>query len=505
MSSNRPAESSVPGRRGRPSRWPLRTRLLAAVVGLLAVVCLIVGVATEFALHGFLMHQVDTQLADASHRTLGAFQQGHHPPDGGGPPQSPVPTGQGAGTLQAHLVGGRVEDAFVVLGDPVPTSDYPVLQGLPVDGRPYTRDLAGLGSYRLEAVRSPDSTVLITGLPLANVNSTLVDLGLVEGGVALAGLVMTGLAGAVIVRRSLRPLNRVAATATRVAELPLDRGRVALSVRVPSADTDPGTEVGQVGAALNRMLGHIAAALNARHASETRVRQFVADASHELRTPLAAIRGYSELARRVHGQVPDDVAHALRRIESESGRMTVLVEDLLLLARLDSGRPLATDPVDLTQLVVDAVSDAHVAGPRHTWRLDLPDEPVTVTGDAARLHQVLANLLGNVGAHTPAGTIVTVALSRPQPGLVALSVADNGPGIPESLLPTVFDRFARADNSRSRAAGSTGLGLSIVAAVVAAHGGSVGVDSRPGRTVFTVTLPAQPLTTGAQLFKEPPQ
>jgi two-component system OmpR family sensor kinase len=469
---------------------PLRTRLLAAVIGLLAVVCLIVSGATEFALHGFLMHQVDSRLGDASHRSFGAVNEGSRVPGGGGPPPFPIPTGQSAGTLQAHLSDGQVQDASVVLGAQVPAADYRVLQDLPTDGHPYTRDFAGLGIYRLVAIEAPNGDVIVTGLPLADVHSTLMDLALVEGGVALAGLVVTGLAGAVIVRRCMRPLSRVAAIATRVAELPLDRGEVALPVRVPDVDTDPGTEVGQVGAALNRMLGHIAAALSARQASETRVRKFVADASHELRTPLAAIRGYAELARRVHEHVPDGVAHALRRVESESARMTTLVEDMLLLARLDSGRPLATGPVDLSRLVVDTTGDAHVAGPEHVWRLDLPDEPVTVAGDGARLHQVLANLLANARTHTPAGTTVTVALSRPHPHVALLSVTDNGPGIPESLLPDVFDRFTRADNSRSRAAGSTGLGLSIVDAVVAAHGGTIAVDSRPGRTVFTVILPA---------------
>ncbi|GIH15711.1 sensor histidine kinase [Rugosimonospora africana] len=480
------------GRRGRPSRWPLRTRLVAAVAGLLAVVCLIVGGVTEFALHGFLMRQVDGQLGDASRRFFGMATQESRPPGGGGgPPPFPVPTGQSAGTLQAGVVNDAVRYAYVVLGDPVSATDYPVLERLPVDGRPHTRVFDDLGSYRLVAMRLPDGGVIVTGLPLAGVHSTLMGLGLVEGAVALAGLVVTGLAGAVIVRRSLRPLHRMAATATRVAELPLDRGEVALPVRVPDVDTDPATEVGQVGAALNRMLGHIAAALSARQASETRVRQFVADASHELRTPLAAIRGYAELARRVHEPVPDDVAHALRRVESESARMTALVEDLLLLARLDSGRPLAADPVDLTRLVVDATGDAHVAGPSHSWRLDLPEEPVVVVGDASRLHQVLVNLLGNARAHTPAGTTVTVTLSRPDRAAAVLAVADDGPGIPDSLLPDVFDRFARADNSRSRAAGSTGLGLSIVEAVVEAHGGTIGVSSQPGHTVFTVTLPLQ--------------
>jgi two-component system OmpR family sensor kinase len=484
---------------------PLRTRLLAAVIGLLAVVCLIVSGATEFALHGFLMHQVDSRLSDASHRSFGAANQGSRGLGGGVPPPFPIPTGQSAGTLQAHLADGEVQDASVVLGAPVPAAGYGVLQELPADGHPYTRDFADLGSYRLVAIEVPNGEVIVTGLPLADVQSTLMDLAFVEGGVALAGLVVTGLAGAVIVRRCMRPLSRVAATATRVAELPLDRGEVALAVRVPDVDTDPGTEVGQVGAALNRMLGHIAAALSARQASETRVRKFVADASHELRTPLAAIRGYAELARRVHEHVPDGVAHALRRVESESARMTTLVEDMLLLARLDSGRPLDTGPVDLSRLVVDATGDAHVAGPEHIWRLDLPDEPVTVAGDAARLHQVLANLLANARAHTPAGTTVTVALSRPHPHVALLSVTDDGPGIPESLLPDVFDRFTRADNSRSRAAGSTGLGLSIVDAVVAAHGGTIAVDSRPGRTVFTVILPAGSPTAEVRALTETAQ
>jgi two-component system OmpR family sensor kinase len=345
----------------------------------------------------------------------------------------------------------------------------------------------------------PSNETIVAGVPLADVNNTLLRLTLTETFVALAGLICLGLVGETIIRRTLRPLNRVASTAVRVSELQLDRGEVALSERVPDRDTDARTEVGQVGAALNRLLGHVGTALAARHASETRVRQFVADASHELRTPLAAIRGYAELTRRVDDLVPDDVAYAMRRVESESARMTTLVEDLLLLARLDSGRPIEHEPVDLSRLVVDAVSDAHVAGPDHIWRLELPDEPVTVPGDAPRLHQVFANLLANARTHTPPGTTVTVTLlaaaanGSDRPGsadAVRVVVSDDGPGIPTALMPAVFERFARGDTSRSRAAGSTGLGLAIVAAVVEAHDGTVTVESRPGRTAFTVTLPA---------------
>jgi two-component system OmpR family sensor kinase len=236
------------------------------------------------------------------------------------------------------------------------------------------------------------------------------------------------------------------------------------------------------------MLGHVASALSAREASEKKVRTFVADASHELRTPLASIRGYSELTRRGGHELPADVVHALGRIESESLRMTSLVEDLLLLARLDDGRSLEEVPVDLSALLVDAVSDAQAAGQQHEWSLDLPDEPVVVTGDSARLHQVVANLFANARTHTPAGTLVTIS-ARLDGSSAELRVADTGPGIDPAVLSTVFERFARGDTSRSRVAGSTGLGLAIVEAVVAAHRGTVSVESSPGSTVFTVRLP----------------
>ena len=234
------------------------------------------------------------------------------------------------------------------------------------------------------------------------------------------------------------------------------------------------------------MLDHIAAALSARQASETRVRQFVADASHELRTPLAAIRGYTELTQRM-GDDREAVAQAMSRVASETARMTRLVEDLLLLARLDSGRPLEREPVDLTRLAVNAVSDAHVAGPDHQWELDLP-ETVVVTGDAAHLHQVVTNLLANARIHTAAGTVVMTRLTT-EPAHSVLQVIDNGPGIPAELQSEVFERFARGDSSRSSKAGSTGLGLAIVSAVVKAHNGTITVDSSPGHTEFTVRVP----------------
>jgi two-component system OmpR family sensor kinase len=493
MSSNR-----------RARRRTLSARLIAGQLALLTLVCLVIGGTTLILVRALLVDQLDGQLTGASQRASKAhepppdrlpgpfFGQGCRP--GGQVPDPLAAPGLPPGTVIALFcqngddVGGRLRpntaDQETVTG---PTLD--TLKAIPSDGHGRTVDLGpGLGDYRVMSVVTDRGDILVTGLQLVNVTSTLATIAWILGGVSLVALVVTGLAGVVIVRRALRPLNRVAATASRVAELPLDKGEIALSVRVPEPDTDPRTEVGKVGAALNRMLGHIGNALAARHASEMRVRQFVADASHELRTPLAAIRGYAELAERHRDDVPPEVAHAVGRVGSEAVRMTSLVEDLLLLARLDAGRPVEREPVEISQVVVDAVSDARAAGPDHVWKLDLPPEPLTAHGDRPRLHQVLANLLANARTHTPPGTTVVTSLSIVDSG-VELTVTDNGPGIPENLQPEVFERFARADTSRSRAAGSTGLGLAIVAAVVHAHNGTVNLTSRPGETRFTVSLP----------------
>lgn len=499
MSSSQRAE---PRRVRRP--WSLRRRLIVQLAALLALVCLVVGVVTEFALSEFLVGQQDKRLAAASDR---ASHSGERPPPwtyGEAPPPDPLRVlGQGEGTLAVVLTGSKATAGVLdsSVGGPskkkapfrsVEPDQVLALLSLPSDGKQRSIDLGGsLGDYRVVSTTSRSGEKTVIGLPLKDVNETLWRLGFILGGVALAGILVAGAVGAATIRRTMKPLDRLAATATRVSELPLDRGEVALSERVPEADTDPGTEVGKVGSALNRMLQHVANALTARHASENRVRQFVADASHELRTPLAAIRGYAELTRRSGEQVPPDVAFAMGRVESESRRMTTLVEDLLLLARLDSGRPVVHEWVDLCRLVADAVADAHVAGPDHKWLMDVPGEPIGVLGDAGQLHQVVINVLANARTHTPAGTTVTTTLSTSD-GSVRLRVADDGPGIPPDVLPDVFERFARGDNSRSRAAGSTGLGLAIVAAVVAAHGGRVTVQSRPGRTEFEITFPAAP-------------
>jgi two-component system, OmpR family, sensor kinase len=460
----------------------LRTRLVATTLLLLAIASALIAVATTISLHQFLIHRLDDDVRVSS-RVLIRAEQGSLPtlmP----PPRGPRPPD----TLTAIVRNGTVVTATVSpFGEdprPVPESEYPDLVSLPEGAPPRTVDLGDLGDYRLVATRTPTGDTVVSGLPLGPVAAIVTSLVLIElvvTGITLAG---AGVAAAMVVRRELRPLERVAATAARVSVMPLDRGEVSLVERVP--DVDPRTEVGQVGSALNRMLDNVGSALEARHESEMQLRQFIADASHELRTPLAAISGYTELTRRE--ELSPDVEYSVTRIASQTERMTTLVEDLLLLARLDAGRPLDHGEVDLTRLVVDAVADAHAAGPEHKWQLAVPDEPVVVPGDGSRLAQVLANLLANARAHTPPGTNVTVTLAA-EPSCARLSVTDDGPGIAPDLLPHIFERFARGSTSRSRDNGSTGLGLAIVRAVVAAHGGTVDAASRPGRTEFTVQLP----------------
>jgi two-component system, OmpR family, sensor kinase len=491
----------------------LRGRLIAGLVALLAVACAAVGIVTYLSLRGYLLGQLDENLQAASARFVvcvdgpGAAPPGYKPPpgsgsDGGNGGMGSAKTcangpGQAQGTFSAELnSSGAVTTADVTYGYcNLSAADKETLARLPANGRPYTEWLDSMdgsltADYRLVATRGEHGQVLVTGLPMTAMTDTLQNVELTEAIVFAAALLLTAIIGTGWVRLSLQPLRRMTVTAGAVARLPL-ASEVDLPHRVP--DADQRTEVGQLGAAFNRMLGHVESALARREASEGRLRRFAADASHELRTPLAAIRGYAELARRHPGTLPPEVAHALSRVEAESARMSALVEDLLLLARLDAGRPLESRPVDLTRLAIDATSDARAAGPDHRWQLELPEGPVLVPGDDQRLYQVLANLLSNARVHTPAGTTVTVALRPDGPrGVAELSVTDNGPGIPAGLRPDLFERFVRGDSSRSRAAGSTGLGLSIVAAVIAAHNGTVGVDSGPGQTRFTVTLPLLP-------------
>lgn len=499
-----------------PRSWSLRARLLATSIALLAFVCVGIGAGTQLVLRGFLIHQLDEQVMEAARRSAVINDLGPPPPPQGPPPAGMPPPhrrgpgpeflnapGQAVGTLGAIVSDGHVVTAAVVSGNGyrvlLPAATYSPLAALQPGRHPVTRNLEDVGTYRLVAHRTHSGEVIVIGLPVSDIETTLVSTLVMFSSIAALALLTAAVVGVVIIRRQLAPLSTVAAAAREVSDLELERGEVNLPTPMVKVDAASAhTEVGQVGTALNRLVERIAAAFSARHASEMRVRQFVADASHELRTPLAAIQGYTELAQRKRDEMPPDVAHALSRVESEAHRMTQLVEDMLLLARLDAGRPLDQDSVDLSSMVVDAVSDAHVAGPGHEWSLDLPDEPVVVTGDGPRLHQVLANLLANCRTHTPPGTSVTVSLAADGAGGATLSVVDDGPGIPPEQQLEIFGRFVRGDVSRSRRDGSTGLGLAIVDAVVKAHCGSIDVTSAPGRTEFRVHLPApSPGASGA--------
>ncbi len=461
----------------------LTSRLVLTTVALILVATTLIGIATAAAMRSYLTDQLDGQVQD----TLSRMLRGR-----GGPGPS---LGLEIGTVTGFFPSDGAASSTVVKdssdGPPrtttLPDDATSALDDVPADGAVHDVDVPGLGSYRVVAEELADGTLAV-GLPSSDVDDALSTLVWLELLFAMLAVISGGGVALVVVRRQLRPLREVAATAHTVAELPLSEGEIDLTERVPAHLTDERTEVGQVGAALNSLLVHVETSLAARQRSELQVRQFVADASHELRSPLATIAGYTELARRR----PDDttaVGAALDKVEEESDRMTALVEDLLLLARLDSGRPLERQPVDLTRLLLEAVSDARVVAPDHHWRLDVPDDavdaPYEVVGDELRLHQVVTNLLTNARKHTPAGTTVTVRVRRD-----GFAVHDDGPGLPPGLAEHAFERFARGDSARTRGSEvGVGLGLALVEAIVTAHGGSVGLTSQPGDTTVVVSLP----------------
>ncbi|WP_219817440.1 sensor histidine kinase [Rathayibacter tritici] len=485
--------------------WTLRRRMVVAVVALVAVTAGVVGAVSVLSARSILYGSTDTSLNQSLKRLqdfdgpsgfggLSVINRATTCPSaafGSGPSQN-LSTITAVRDSDGSFIGAYV-DADGVCRQFSDTADSVLAAAVAAAGDEVTIELPGsLGTYRVRAAVI-DGSIVVVGVPLGEVAETLASLAWVVVVVVLLAMLLVALVATAIIRVALRPLERVEATATRVAELPLDRGDVELVERVPEEDADIRTEVGRVGAAFNRMLDHVTGALESRQASENKVRQFVADASHELRTPLAAIRGYAELPRRGGTELSESAAYSLDRIESAATRMTSLVEDLLLLARLDEGRALEKEPVDLTLLMIEALSDAHAAGPDHEWDLELPEQPIEIRGDGFRLHQVVANLLRNATVHTPPGTRVVAALAEEMSDgrpIAVVTVTDSGPGIAPDLMPVLFERFARGDSSRARSTGSTGLGLAIVAAVVDAHGGRVLVTSEPGRTSFRVELPA---------------
>lgn len=511
----RPHGRSPRDRSPSPRGRSLRSRLPLLVGVTLVVVCAVTALTVFLVQRAYLLGDLDQRVTSTAERvqggTRGTTEAG---PDADKDLAFLDQRGQAVGTIGGTLdVDGYVSAARVVPHDGDPRSlnaaQRAALDGIEADGSLHTRTVPGLGTYRVTALGGSGHAVL-TGLPMDGVRDMIRDLVVVEAAVAVVGLAAAGCVCAVVIRRQLRPLGRVAAAAAEVSRSALDRAEatgptpasgptpVPGLVRVPERDTDPGSEAGQVGAALNRMIDHVESSLAERQRgeeeirrSEERTRRLLADASHELRTPLAAIAGYAELMNRGPGMIEPTLAW--RRVSAESARMTGLVEDLLLLARLDEGRLPHAAEVDLTSVVAEAVRDARAAGPDHHWRLALGlDAPALVTGDEARLRRVVANLLANARVHTPVGTTVVASVEATGTHCV-VRVRDDGPGIPPHLLSTVFERFTRGDVSRARTVpmdGGAGLGLAVVAAVTAAHGGRIDVRSEPGRTEFVLELPS---------------
>jgi two-component system OmpR family sensor kinase len=478
----------------------LRWRIVGAVALLLVLTNVVVGVVTVVAYRGYLVGRLDAELATAASRTLGPGD-GERPPGSGSRSSDERPDpdnafigapGQSAGTVVAifrdgsEVLAGYTDAEGQQHG--LSTAQSATLSGVDSDGTPVTLSLGSLGVYRAQAIGS-DGDVFVTALPLGDLRASIVRLGVVIGSVTLVGLLVAVWAGAMLVRRSLRPLERVASVAASVTSLDLERGDTDIPVRVSPADLTRNREVGAVGTALNQLLGHVARALTVRRDAEAGMRTFVADASHELRTPIATVRAYAELSS--SSSDVDAIHRNVDRIGREAVRMGDLVDELLLLARLDAAAAPtpATDQVDLTSLVVEATMDARTTAPDHRWTLQVDDHPVVVTGDAVHLRRVVTNLLANARTHTPAGTAVVVSLQQRPDAEVRFVVANDGPPIPTQALQTLFDRFTRGESSRSREHGTSGLGLAIVRAVVESHGGSVRVVSEPGRTAFTVSLP----------------
>jgi two-component system OmpR family sensor kinase len=455
-------------------RQSLRRRLLAVILLVTALVLGTAGVVTTEALSAFLFNRVDDQLHQTSEELARALV--HNPRD-------PLLTGLADTGALGFVFTPDGADAQL-LGAPTDTTSVDAFNAVPQDGYPHDVS-APRGSYRVLATRLPDGTVLLAAQSRGPIDETLGRLVAIEVAVAIAGLAAACIAGWVLTRVTLRPLERMTSTTRRIAATDLTGPGAASGLRVP--DWPPSTELGQLSSGMNHMLDAIGRAFADRDEAQDKLRRFIADASHELRTPLSTVRGYAEL---FHSSVRSntDLQVAMRRIESESERMGVLVDDLLLLARLDQGRPLERQDVDLCRLAVDAASDFRVTDHERPIQLDVPPEPLIVAGDEHRLWQVIVNLLANVHAHTPPGTTVDLSVAGTADG-AAIAVHDTGPGIPPDSADRIFDRFYRTDPSRSRSSGGTGLGLSIVQAIVTAHGGRITVDSVPGSTRMHVELP----------------
>ena len=458
---------------------------MAGGVALVALASILIGIASSYAVGRTLIDQLDEELVDTARRLAITLER-----PGVGPLDRP---GFTVGTVVAVLSANDSSGAYIDDdGNVQPLGagslgNLSTVQWTPREPA-FVRLVEGRGEYRALLVGTLDEALIVVGLPLEDIRVTIARLNIIIIVVVLIVILAAASVGAGLVRLALRPLDRITDTAAALTKQPLDHGDVRLALRVPPQHSTEESEVGQVGAALNHLLDHVDDAFRTRFESEEKMRRFVADASHELRTPLAAIRGYAELTKRGGQKLSPELTQALDRIESESVRMTSLVEDLLLLARLDEGQPLTKKPADLAEIIRDALSDAYVTSPEREWGAVGVDNPVMIEGDAESLYQVVANLLANTRMHTPEGTNIEVRLVE-KPRTILIEVEDSGPGISREVRQRLFERFARGDSSRARRSGSTGLGLAIVDTIVSAHGGSVAVASKPGKTVFTVTLP----------------
>jgi two-component system OmpR family sensor kinase len=470
----------------------LRARLLAAVLVLSAAGLLLLGAVTYFEQRSFQLKRIDQQARSAPPAVAGALASEGIGPALGDPDHDHrgAPPGGGPNLrLQVGTYGERRDASGKTVGAPIVfnygqnvTADPKLPAKIPI-GRPFTvkGEHGDRNDYRVFAERDRSgSGTIVAAVPLREVDQTLESLLAVEALVIAGVLLLLGFAAWAVVRVGLLPLDRMGHTAGAIAGGDL-------SHRVES--TDPRTEVGRLGIALNAMLDRLERAFTARKASEDRLRQFIADASHELRTPLASIRGYAELFRMGATREPEDVAKAMRRIEDEAARMGVLVEDLLTLARLDEIADAPHADVILGALVGDAVDDARATAPDRTISSSIDGE-TTVLGDAHQLRQVLANLLRNALVHTPAGTPIEVGAAR-DGDEVCLEVRDHGPGLPTGDPNEIFERFWRSEGGRERGRGGAGLGLANVAGIVDAHRGTVRARNAPdGGASFVVRLPA---------------
>lgn len=480
----------------------LRSRLIAILVMALGVACLIIGLSTYVTLQNSLYQQAESNLEETSHRvaqhTSRDGKQQEVECDDLKKDKSTFAPGQASGTLITCVDSeGSIEIASKLGSDgtirSLSPNDQVTLGTLALNSSKSEEREVTLegGTYLIQITPKANSSsdAQVVGIPLNNVQQTLTIFVIVVSIGSIAVMVGAGVAGSYIIRRTMKPLERVSAVATDVAHLDLEEHTISSAVRVDPRDSDPRTEVGAVGYALNQLLDNVNSALEVRERTEHQIRAFIADASHELRTPLAAIKGYSDMLRWTE-PLSDSGQSSLARIDSQTEHMSRLVEDLLTLARLDEGREPKLETVDLTELLVECTSDMQAAARTHVWHLDVPHEPVEVVADRSQMQHVILNLLSNARKHTDEGTRVIAGLSVDRAHREAVvSVVDNGPGIDPEFLPKIFDRFTRADKARSGSDGTTGLGLAIVQAIVQAHGGSIQVQSQPGHTVFTVRLP----------------